>query len=257
MNIFKQFYRSIYSPKHIALFRFQGIGKTILYVFMISLFSILPTVYFLSTAISSGLDTAKFVIKSELPPFTIQNGVLHAKTTVPITIDKENFTLFLDPTGTLSETKISGTENGIALLKNKVIFIAGEKSETYPYSMFGTTKISNSEVIRLLNALIGLKIIMIPVLSLFIYIFTSASYFIEVSILALFGLGLKNIIGRKLNYPQLWRMSAYSITLPTLFFFIMDAIKTTVPAGSLLNWAVAIIVLCLGISEIPKPKKIE
>ncbi|MDP4085212.1 MAG: DUF1189 domain-containing protein [Bacillota bacterium] len=257
MNIFQQFYKSFYSPKTIALFRFQGIGKTILYVFLLSLFSILPSVYFLSTAISTGIDTVRSIMKDELTPFSIHNGQLFTKTSVPITIDKENFTIFLDPTGTLTEEKIAGTDNGLALLKNKFVLIAGEKSETYPYSMFGDKKVSNQDLIQLLNTLNGLKVIIIPVLSIFIYLFTSASNFVQISILALFGLGLKNLSGRKINYRQLWRMAAYSLTLPTVFFTIMASIKTTVPASSLLNWLVAILVLYLSINEIPKPKKVE
>lgn len=257
MIIFKQFYKSIYSPKDISLYRFQGIGKTIFFVFLLSLFSILPSIYFLSTAISSGIDTAKSIIKDELPPFSITNGTLQANTKVPITIEKENFTIFFDPTGILTEEKIANTDNGFALLKDKFVLLAGGKSETYAYTMFGKMKLSNQDLIQFLNTLYGLKVIIILVLSIFIYLFTSAWNFVQISILALLGLGLKNLAGRKLNYQGLWRMAAYSMTLPTVFFTIMAAIKTIVPASSLLHWAVPIMVLFLAINEIPKPKKVE
>ncbi|WP_174881655.1 DUF1189 family protein, partial [Metabacillus niabensis] len=39
MNIFKQLFTSIYSPRTISTFRFQGIGKTILFVFILTLVS--------------------------------------------------------------------------------------------------------------------------------------------------------------------------------------------------------------------------
>ncbi|MFL6562274.1 MAG: DUF1189 family protein, partial [Bacillus sp. (in: firmicutes)] len=97
----------------------------------------------------------------------------------------------------------------------------------------------------------------IPVVAVFIYLFASAGSFIEVTVLALFGLALKNLLGRKLNYRQLWRIAAYSETLPTLFFTIMAAIKTTVPNSFMINWFVVIIVLYLAINEIPKPKKVS
>ncbi|WML30690.1 DUF1189 family protein [Neobacillus sp. OS1-32] len=63
MNIFKQLVKSIYSPKDIALFRLQGIGKTILYVFLLTFISILPSIVFLSSALTSGLSTAKSFIQ--------------------------------------------------------------------------------------------------------------------------------------------------------------------------------------------------
>ncbi|WML45322.1 DUF1189 domain-containing protein [Neobacillus sp. PS3-40] len=255
MNIFKQFYKSIYSPKDIAVFRFQGIGKTILFVFLLTLLSILPSVYFLSTAISSGLDTTRSIIKDEVPSFSIHDGQLHAKTSVPITVNKKNFTIILDPTGVITEKKLDETNNGFALLKNEFVLITGGRTEIYPYSMLNTIKVSNRDILDFLDVLNGIKLIIIPVISIFIYLFSSASNFIEISILALLGLGIKNLAGRRLTYRQLWRMAAYSETLPTLFFTIMAAIKTTVPNSFLINWVVAIIVLFLAINEIPKPKK--
>ena len=42
MNIFKQLIVSLYSPKDIAKFHQQGIGKTILFVFFLTLISV-PT----------------------------------------------------------------------------------------------------------------------------------------------------------------------------------------------------------------------
>lgn len=254
MNIFKQLYKSIYSPKDIALFRFQGIGKTILFVFLLSLISILPTIVYLSMTITTGIDSARSVIIHQLPSFSIKNGQLTAQTSVPVTIDKDHFTIILDPTGAVSVKEIEGTENAFALLKNQFVVAVGGKTNTYPYSMVSGMDITKPDLVNFFNTLYGLKVIAIFVISLFIYIFSSAASFIEVSVLAFLGLGLKNLAGRRLNYRQLWRMAAYSETLPTVFFAIMSAIKTTVPNSFLINWFVVVIVLYLAINEIPKPK---
>lgn len=260
MNVFKQFYRSIYSPKDIALFRFQGIGKTILYVFLLTLLSVLPSLYYLNSAINSGIDASRNVVQDRFPDFSIKDGVLSADTKVPITIDQNDFTIILDPTGTLTPEKlgkIGSTENSFALLKNEFVLVTGGQTETYAYSMMQGMTLSKQDIIDLLDTLKGVKYIIVPLVSLFIYLFAAASNFIEISILALFGLALKNLAGRKLNYRQLWRMAAYSETLPTLFFTIMAAVKTTVPNSFLINWFVAIIVLYLAIKELPKPKKAD
>lgn len=257
MNIFKQLYKSIYSPKDIALFRFQGIGKTILYVFLLTLLSILPSVYYLSSAITTGIESARTVLKEQLPDFTIKNGQLTADTSVPITIDQDHFTIVLDPTGTVTADKLTDSENSFALLKNEFVLVAGGQTETYDYSMVQGMALTKKELIDVTDTLKGVKMIIIPVISFIIYFFSSASSFIEVSILALFGLALKNLAGRKLNYRQLWRMAAYSETLPTVFFTIMAALKTNVPDSFLINWFVAIIVLFLAIKEIPQPKTVQ
>ncbi|HEY2422040.1 MAG TPA: DUF1189 domain-containing protein [Neobacillus sp.] len=255
MNIFKQFYKSIYSPKNIALFRFQGIGKTILYVFFLTLISLLPAIIYLSTTLSTGIDTARTVINNELPSFSIKNGQLSAATNVPIKINKDNFTIILDPTGAISESDVTDEGNAFALLKNKFVFATGGRTDTSPYSMMQGIDITKKSMLNFIETIDGVKGIIIPVISIFLYLFSSASNFIEISVLALIGLAIKNLAGRKLNYRQLWRMAVYSETLPTIFFTIMAAIKTTVPNSFLINWFVAIIVLYLAINEIPKPKK--
>ena len=255
MNIFKQFYKSIYSPKDIALFRFQGIGKTILYVFFLTFISILPFIIFLSTSLSTGIDSAKSIIKDEAPEFSIKNGLLSAKTEVPVTINKDNFTIIIDPTGAISDSDVENEGNAFAMLKDEFVLSSGGRIDTYPYSMLQGLNITKSSMLDFFDTIGGMKGIIIPVMSVFIYLFSSAASFIEVSILAMFGLALKNLLGKNLNYRQLWRMAAYSETLPTLFFTIMAAIKTSVPYSFAINWVVAIIVLFLAINEMPKPKK--
>ena len=255
MNIFKQFYKSIYSPKDIALFRFQGIGKTILYVFFLTFISILPFIIFLSTSLSTGIDSAKSIIKDEAPEFSIKNGLLSAKTEVPVTINKDDFTIIIDPTGAISDSDVENEGNAFAMLKDEFVLSSGGRIDTYPYSMLQGLNITKSSMLDFFDTIGGMKGIIIPVMSVFIYLFSSAASFIEVSILAMFGLALANLLGRNLNYRQLWRMAAYSETLPTLFFTIMAAIKTSVPYSFAINWVVAIIVLFLAINEMPKPKK--
>lgn len=254
MNVFKQFYKSIYSPKDIAAYRFQGIGKTILYVFLLTLVSIMPSVFFISSSITAGIDSARTVIKNELPDFTIDNGLLKAKTNVPVTINKKNITIVLDPTGAVSSKELAGTDNTFAILKKEFVFIAGGKTETYSYSMLNGVKITTNDLLHFLNALNGAKMFIIPCISIVLYLFSSAASFIEISILALFGFAIKNFADRRLNYKQLWTMTAYSETLSTLFFTIMAAIKTSVPLGFLINCLVVLIVLYLSVNEVPKQK---
>lgn len=255
MNVFTQLYKSSYSPKDIASFRFQSMGKTIFFVFLLTFISILPSIVFISTAITTGIDSARAIIKDELPAFSINNGQLSAKTSIPITINKKNFTIILDPTGAVSSKELEETDNAFALLKNEFVFVAGGQTDTYAYSMLNGLKLTDHDLLNFLNMLNGVKIIIIPVISFFIYLFSSVASFIEVSILAFLGLAFTNMAGKNLNYRQLWKMAAYSETLPTVFFTIMSALKTTVPDSFFINWIVVIIVLYLAIKETPKVQK--
>jgi hypothetical protein len=254
MNIFSQIIKSIYSPRDIASFRFQGIGKTILYVFLISLISILPTSYLFVTAINNGLEVSKATIENDLPPFVIENNQLSIDSDVPITIDTEEFKIIFDDTNTIDEEQLKGVNNAVVLLKNEVLFIAGGQIQTYSYDMFTDITLTNSDFIQFIDVLEDAKLIFFPIMIVMIYIFTSGIKFIEISVLALLGLLVASLLSRKIPYRQLWRIGAYSITLPTIFFTIMAFLQTSVPNGFLLNWFVSLFVLGLAVKEVPIEK---
>ncbi|MBY0122373.1 DUF1189 domain-containing protein [Bacillus sp. S/N-304-OC-R1] len=254
MNIFKQLFKSLYSPRDIAMFRFQGIGKTILYVFLLTLISILPSVYYLSSGIVNGLNAVEKGLSSELPPFLIENGELQSKEDAPVIINKENFTILFDSTGTVDKDDLTKSKNTIAILKNEVYFMAGGQVQSLPYSMFSDISLTNDDLLSMLSTVDTSLGIIIPLLSVVIYIFASGMKFIEISFLALLGLFLKKMLNRNIQYRHTWRLAAYCVTLPTIFFTIMDSLQTAVPNGALINWFVAYIILFLTIKEIPQPK---
>ncbi|SFA96013.1 MULTISPECIES: DUF1189 domain-containing protein [unclassified Bacillus (in: firmicutes)] len=254
MSIFKQFFKSIYSPRDIAVFRFQGIGKTILYVFFLTLIAVLPSIFYFSISANSGIDSAQKGIEKKLPDFSIEDFELKTNETSPITVVENDTTIIFDGTGSVSKEDIEHSNNSLALLKNEFVLVAGNQVHTYPYSMFTLKSITKDELLGFIDKVDQMMYIILPVFFILIYLFTTAIKFIEVSFLAVLGLVLKNLIGRNVEYRHTWRMAAYSVTLPTLFFTIMAAIQTNVPNGFILNWFVGIIVLYLAIKEIPKPK---
>jgi hypothetical protein len=254
MNIFTQFAKALYSPKDIAKFRFQGIGKTILYVFILTLLSIIPTTYQLVNGLSNAINAVGDTLKEDIPSFTIENGQLSLDQTTPVIIEKNEFTIVLDSTGTIDAEDFNYEENVIGLLKNEYLFIFGGQAQSNSYAAFNGLKITEKELLAFIESTKGLKIIFLPVIFIVVYIFSSGIKFIEVSILALIGLLIKNLLNKNVPYRQSWRMAAYSITLPTVFFTLMAALDTRVPNGILINWFVSIIILTLAIKEIPSKK---
>ncbi len=255
MNIFKQLYKSLYSPKDIALFRFQGIGKTILYVFFLTLLSLLPAIYYLSSGVVTGLDAIQNSIENELPSFQITNGELQSDEKAPIIINKDGFTINFDSTGTVTIDDLSKNNEAIAILKNEAYFIANGQVQSFPYSIVKEVSITNDDVLSFFQSIDSSLVIIIPIMIAIIYVLTLGLNFIQISVLALLGLVLTKMLTRNIQYQHLWRISAYSVTLPTIFFTIMEGLKTAVPSGALINWFVAFIVLFLAIKEIPLPKK--
>ncbi|RHW41047.1 DUF1189 domain-containing protein [Neobacillus notoginsengisoli] len=257
MNIFKQLYKSMYSPKDIAFYRFQGIGKTILYVFLLTFISILPTFYHFSVAINTGLEAAEQIIRKELPDFAIKNGSLETDTNMPVTIKRDDFSIIIDPTGSVSQEDLADMGNAFGFLKDDFALAAGGRVQSYSYAMLDNSTLAKQDFVDFITAMDGANYIILPIVFFFILLVSSAMKFIEVSILAVMGIMLKNMGGRRLNYGHLWRMAAYSVTISTIFFTIMEAMKTVVPSGFLINWLVSAIVLYLAVKETPAPKKAQ
>lgn len=257
MNIFKQLFVSLYSPKDIAAFLHQGIGKTILYVFLLTLISVLPSFYYFNTAMTSGFETIKETFEKEIPSFTIEDGELTSDEKSPITINKGDLTFIFDSTGTVGQEEVARAGNTIALLKNEWVYAAAGQSQSIPYTMMGISTITDKDLLNLFSSMESMLPVMVPVTDAFMYIFSSAMKFIEVSILALFGLLLQNMVNKSIQYRHLWRLSAYCVTLPTIFFTIMESLQTVVPGGLLINWFVALIMLMLTLKELNMQKNTQ
>jgi hypothetical protein len=102
-----------------------------------------------------------------------------------------------------------------------------------------------------------IKSLFVPVLIILIFLFSAAGKFIEVTLLAVLGIFIKNMQGKKnVPYRQLWNMAAYTVTLATVFFAIMTLLRTAVPSPVLLNWFVHFVILYLAVKEIPHKKSI-
>ncbi|APH06981.1 DUF1189 domain-containing protein [Bacillus weihaiensis] len=253
MNVFKQLITSIYSPKKISRFRFQGIGKTILFVFLLSLVSTIPTAYHFSSSLIQGINSFKVTLDNELPDFKISNGELTVDSDGPVEIRSGEFIIILDDTGSFGVEEIEAKTNAIGLLENQFVIAAEGQVQSTEYSMLNMT-ITKEELVDLTDQMDNLLPLIISILVLVMYLFGAFIKFIEITVLALFGLGIKNSLQKKINFKQTWIISAYSTTLATIFFVIMDSLQTVVPSGFLITWFVHIIVLYLAIKEIPTTK---
>ena len=254
MNVFQQLYKSIYSPKDIAKFRFQGIGKTIRFVFLLALISILPVVVQFVSFATSAFDTLRISVEKELPSFSIENGRLISDQTKPMTIEKENMTIIFDNTGELKEGNLDKNENTIAFLKQDFVVINQGNVQSSSYSLFGDSTITKEGVLEILDSLKELKWILIPVALFILYLFTSGMTFLKITIFAIIGVAFANVLKRNLQYRQSFRVTAYSATVSTLFFTLMELLQTYIPAAPILDWFVMTVILYLVVKEIPQRK---
>ncbi|MFD6442593.1 DUF1189 domain-containing protein, partial [Peribacillus sp. NPDC060186] len=238
---------SLYSPKDIASFQNQGIGKTILFVFLLSLVAFLPSAFYFGTMVVNGIDAMHETVSEDLPEFEIKNGTLTSESSEPFILNKNGYQIFVDGTGSLTPEDVgSKADEAVALLKSELVFVSSGNVQTSPYSLLEG---NNKDISNWLDSVDSVLPIILPLLLLILYLFTACGTFIKVTILAAFGLLFKSNHGRSLAYRHLWRIGAYSITLSTIFFTIMDIFQANVPFASILSWFVTLIMMYLSIKE--------
>ncbi|MGD7009370.1 DUF1189 domain-containing protein [Metabacillus sp. 84] len=255
MNVFKQLVKSLYSPKDIASFRFQGIGKTILYVFILCAAAIIPASILLGLTISSSIDAVQESISSDIPDFAIENGELTSEANKPVEIKSGDMIIVLDPTGTYTEKEIEQKQNAIGILKNDFVLASNGTAQVFPYDQAGNLTVTKDQITDLANQTGQLKPVIVSAVIMILYLITAFSKFVEVTILALLGLLIRNLVKKKANFKQLWVMSAYSITLATIFIALMTSLQAAVPSQGLVVWFVHLVMLYLAMKELPARKE--
>lgn len=256
MNILKQFIKSFYDLKTLSAFRFQKIGKTIGYVFFMMLVATLPFVISFSISIinlMNSIDTAL----NDWPDFQIENGQLEVEGE-PAVVKKNGSAFVIDNTGdTTSENFLDKYNEGVALLSTKMVFVADNEPFEVSYEDAALENLSKTEVLDLVSSLQGIKIPAIIIISIGVYLFTTALKIVGISFLGLLGLLLARTQNKTLDYKKLWVLSAYAVTAPTILFALLDSTKIIIPFGFWLYWIISLLILHLTLKKIPTPKRQE
>ncbi|MCL6616111.1 MAG: DUF1189 domain-containing protein [Anoxybacillus ayderensis] len=255
MIMWKRLLQSLYSPVHIARFRFHPIGKAISYVFFLSLIATLPIAIYFTMSINKMIGSTHQLLKEELPPFEVVDGVLTSNIQEPIELTHPNVTILFDSTGTLTTDDAERYTNAVAFLKEEFALVANGHVQSYPYAFMQAERFTNKDVYEFARTLQSLLPIVISLSFLVLYFFTCTSKFLYVTVLAFIGLIFRGTLNKRGTYRHMWSISAYSITLPTIFFTIMETLQIVVPYAVALDWFVSVTILFASIKELPSIKE--
>ncbi|UTR14417.1 DUF1189 domain-containing protein [Salipaludibacillus sp. LMS25] len=256
MNIFKQFIQSLISPKVIASFRFQKIGKAILYVFFLMLVACIPLATQTAIDLNAHFNTAHTFAK-ELPPFYVENGILTSELDDPyVSETEEGFTVIIDPTGELTPADISEYDFTFALFERNAVISIGGESNVISYQQMEVA-FSSEQLLSMVETVNNLSPLVISFIILGIYLLGTAVTFIVTVLLSLITLLMKSSMASQLSYKQCWILSVYSVTLPTIMmaFFGMLNLLAYIPFSFLLYLIVAVIMITYVLKNIPQPKE--
>lgn len=251
MSLFSQLYKSLYSPKDMARFRFQKIGKTILYILLLALLTSIPETMQAGQFIKEQVLTLQHNFQTDVPNFTIENGELKADSPNRIKKEENEFVFVFDPTNTQAPPSDS---DGLYLLKDRFVTISNGQQQAYTYSSIGSIPLTKTEVLdffTFLKTIYPIAIFVLGFILLFINAFTS---FIGISILAFIGMILSKQMQRILSYKQIWTLLAYCSTIPTIFFMIMKYLNISVLSPLLVYSLVTIVLLYITLKEVPPTK---
>ncbi|WP_410983635.1 DUF1189 domain-containing protein [Bacillus cereus] len=251
MSIFTQLIKSLYSPKDMALFRFQKMGKTILYVMLLCFIATIPKTFIFGNFVQDVVSSVHQSIEKDLPDFKIENGELHADVKEPIIKEDGNFVFVFDPNAT--NTNAYANKQGVFVLKDKVVSMNNNQTQSQSYSDFGNGTFEKKDIQGIVSAIDNVYPFLMFGVGIAIYLFQLFISFLGTTILAFIGSAM--VGQRKVSYKQVWTLTAYSYTIPTIFFMIMNALNINVPGTFYLYTAIILIVLYLTIKEIPKPKE--
>ncbi|MCF6137929.1 DUF1189 domain-containing protein [Pseudalkalibacillus berkeleyi] len=255
MNIFKQFTVSFYSPKDMAAFRFQKIGKTIGYVFIMMLFAFIFLGTNMGLMISGFVNNFETVINDELPAFEFKDKQITSDIDKPIIYEDKEQTFIFDTTGQVTRDDLDKYSDVVAIFQDETYIITNSSVEKLDYTMMGDMNFNKEDITNLLDGAKSLLPLIISVAIIAAYIFMTALKFIGITVLALIGLIVKNVMKRKnIPYRQLWIMSAYAVTLPTILFAILESLGIMFPGQLFIYWAVAVFILSRIVKHVPVPR---
>jgi len=254
MNIVQQFIKSLHSPETIARFRFQKIGKSILYVFFLMIIVSIPMAILLGTNIYNLFTNVEDHMNESFPDFTIENGVLQSDIDEPIIIENGNTTVIFDSTGEFNLEDASEYDTAFAFLEREAALITDGFPQTFGYQEFGVN-ISKAQLSDLVNTIGNILPLLISIIILFMYLFNTGMKFIGIFVLSGIGLLLKRKVADQLKFRQVWILSAYAVTLPTILFAVFDVIRLYIPFSFAIYWVISIVMMNLIIRNIPRPKE--
>ncbi|WP_078597181.1 DUF1189 domain-containing protein [Evansella clarkii] len=254
MNIFQQFFKSLYSPSTISKFRFQKIGKSILYVFFLMLIATIPAAVILGVSLSSVYNSAERHLTETFPEFEIQNGVLTAETDEPIIIEEDGELIIFDPTGELNPNDLAGARTAIGLFEREAAIVTDGIPQSAAYNEININ-ITSNELAELLESVGGVLPLIISFIIVLMYIFSTGMKFIGIFSLSFIALLMKNSMAPQLKYRHCWVLAAYTVTLPTILFALLEAMQIFIPFSFTLYWVTAIAMMYFVLKEIPVPNR--
>ncbi|NLK93681.1 MAG: DUF1189 domain-containing protein [Clostridiales bacterium] len=255
MGFMKKFSKSFGDFSVYNVYIKQSMGKAILYLFLICL--LFSTVFniFVTIQLNIVFNEANKVMVSDLPDFSVKDGVLSMNIDKPIEIVENGIYIGFDTTNTVNASKLYQYDKGYLIDQYSIHYkdpsgLSSIKLANIDY-LEGLTKDT------FISSVNTLKIYLIVFLFIFVPLFIFLlNLFICFAILGLLGLIINAIAETKVRYIDIVKISMYAVTTPILLFAVLNSFGLSLPflLTSLIYLGIACIYIYLGMRSLEDPK---
>lgn len=253
MNIFLQMAQSLYSPKMISRFRFHSMGRAIGYAFLIIFLFSIPqyVMIYVATNVFSKEVTHTLEYIGDLK---IVDGNLETTSQESFIDEKDGNTIAFFPKETELPVNISEPKYGVVILKDHFIIYEQGKSRSFSYDTLPAT-ITSQDIKSFFNHSMGLVYLLVTLLIIFMYLLSTFNHFIFITIFSFFGYLLSKITHRNINGKQIWILTTFALTLPTLLSSILPYFGVRSVVLFIIYIMISLVMVSLSVLSLPKPKK--
>ena len=254
MNIFKQFYYSLFDLKKIAEFRTSSFGKVFLFILVLVLFATIPRGIMDSIGIHQIKKDVAHYLSDPDNPLAIVDGELVVDLDEPVVATFAGTTILVDVSGDIAPEDVKRLYGAdLAFLKDRtvvhtVVRVGGVAERTYEQT--GLENMSRENVTSYINTFLAVSVFLFVIA---IYLGTWIDIMVTMLILSIFGFLMAQMSGRMVRrFSSVWKMSAYAMSLVTLFLFVMDSLQIDILYRPYVVMFISSMMLLFAIREIPK-----
>ena len=230
-------------------FLVQGLGKSILYLFLVTLiFSTITNINVIAK-FNSEISIIQATFIHSAPNFELKNGLLSVDSDEPIYYKHDGEQLIVDTSGKTNKSLLDSYSDGIYINSDEITIRQNYSTiQTLQFTDFSEFDLTNKTLQSSLSILKSIfpiiLLILDPILS---FLVNLISGFL---ILGPLSLNISSIMGVKLKYSKACILSFYAMTLPLLLESLLEISGIDLPVFFVIFYIVALIYCGLAIKKI-------
>lgn len=218
LGFFRRLYYSVAGFDNYKFFISQKIGKTVVYLLVLSLILGLIGLVQLFTEYNKIVNEIITGFDKAVPNFTFEKGKLDVEGQMPITVNEGGTTFIIDTTGHTDETILEKYDTAILITKDKMIQKNFANNQITDFSMLQSFRLTKESVKKMLPIMKGFSILIFIILPPFII----AGRFISALIVSIIGMIINSAKNLNLPYRDVFAISAHSLTTPLIIGTMLD-----------------------------------